>query len=85
MTLFPGDKAIELYYFGVGHTTGDIVVYFPEEKTDIEQHLKDIVSMQEKIESLVKDGKSLDETKAAFNENESRLVESVYTEINAMK
>ena len=24
---------MELWYFGVGHTTGDIVVYFPEEKT----------------------------------------------------
>lgn len=137
MNLYLGDKTIELYYFGVGHTTGDIVVYFPEEKTafigdqvffgrpqlihsykggnsyehikttkqllsldaekycsghseiktkaDIEQHLKELVAMQEKIENLVKDGKSLEETKAAFNEDESRLVESVYTELKAMK
>ncbi|MBM3334144.1 MBL fold metallo-hydrolase [Candidatus Sumerlaeota bacterium] len=28
-----GDKRVELWYFGVGHTTGDTVVYFPEEKT----------------------------------------------------
>ena len=27
-----GAKRIELYYFGVGHTTGDTVVYFPDEK-----------------------------------------------------
>ena len=26
-------KKVELWYFGVGHTDGDIVVYFPEEKT----------------------------------------------------
>jgi cyclase len=28
-----GAKRIELHYFGVGHTTGDTVVYFPDEKT----------------------------------------------------
>ena len=33
MEIHLGTKKIELWYFGVGHTTGDIVVYFPEEKT----------------------------------------------------
>ncbi len=33
MDIFLGSKKIELWYFGVGHTTGDTVVYFPEEKT----------------------------------------------------
>ncbi len=33
MNIYFGTKIIELWYFGVGHTTGDIVVYFPEEKT----------------------------------------------------
>lgn len=33
MDVFLGSKKVELWYFGVGHTTGDIVVYFPEEKT----------------------------------------------------
>jgi glyoxylase-like metal-dependent hydrolase (beta-lactamase superfamily II) len=33
MDIYLGSKKIELWYFGVGHTTGDIVVYFPEEKT----------------------------------------------------
>lgn len=33
MQLHMGEKTVELYYFGIGHTTGDIVVYFPEEKT----------------------------------------------------
>jgi glyoxylase-like metal-dependent hydrolase (beta-lactamase superfamily II) len=32
MDIFLGSKKIELWYFGVGHTTGDAVVYFPEEK-----------------------------------------------------
>ena len=33
MDIYIGSKKVELWYFGVGHTTGDIVVYFPEEKT----------------------------------------------------
>jgi glyoxylase-like metal-dependent hydrolase (beta-lactamase superfamily II) len=33
MDIYLGSKKIELWYFGVGHTTGDTVVYFPEEKT----------------------------------------------------
>ena len=32
-TVYLGTKKVELRYFGVGHTTGDAVVYFPEEKT----------------------------------------------------
>jgi glyoxylase-like metal-dependent hydrolase (beta-lactamase superfamily II) len=33
MNIHLGNKTVELWYFGVGHTTGDAVVYFPEEKT----------------------------------------------------
>ncbi len=33
MDIYLGSKKVELWYFGVGHTTGDIVIYFPEEKT----------------------------------------------------
>jgi len=33
MDVYLGSKKVELWYFGVGHTTGDTVVYFPEEKT----------------------------------------------------
>ena len=32
MTIYLGEKKVELWYFGVGHTTGDTVVYFPDEK-----------------------------------------------------
>ena len=33
MNIYLGSKRVELWYFGVGHTKGDTVVYFPEEKT----------------------------------------------------
>jgi glyoxylase-like metal-dependent hydrolase (beta-lactamase superfamily II) len=33
MNVYLGSKTVKVWYFGVGHTTGDIVVYFPEEKT----------------------------------------------------
>lgn len=33
MMLHLGSKSVELWHFGAGHTTGDAVVYFPEEKT----------------------------------------------------
>jgi cyclase len=32
MNIYLGSKKVELLYFGTGHTTGDIVVYIPEEK-----------------------------------------------------
>lgn len=32
MDLQVGAKRIQLHYFGIGHTTGDTVVYFPDEK-----------------------------------------------------
>jgi len=33
MDVYIGSRKVELWYFGVGHTTGDIVIYFPEDKT----------------------------------------------------
>ena len=33
MDVYLGSKKAELWYFGVGHTTGDIAIYFPQEKT----------------------------------------------------
>jgi len=32
MDIFFGMQKVELWYFGVGHTTGDAVVYFPDQK-----------------------------------------------------
>lgn len=136
LQLYLGHKIIELYYFGIGHTTGDIIVYFPEEKTafigdqvffgrpqlihsykggnsfehikttkkilsldadnfcsghaemksrdNMEQHIKELVAFQEKVSKLVNNGKTLDETKAVFEKNEERLVESIFNEIKAL-
>jgi len=42
MDLQVGAKRIRLYYFGIGHTTGDTVVYFPDEKVAIEKMLSTI-------------------------------------------
>jgi glyoxylase-like metal-dependent hydrolase (beta-lactamase superfamily II) len=125
MQIHLGSKTIELYYFGVGHTTGDIVVYFPEEKTafigdqvfferpqlihsykggNSFEHVKttqkmlatleadtfcsghsEIAAFQKKVKNLIKEGKTLEETQSSFEENEKRLVESVYNEIRAME
>ncbi len=138
MQLHMGNQTVELHYFGIGHTTGDLVVYFPEEKTafigdqvfferpqlihsykggnsfghvkttqkmlaeldaekfcsghseiktrqDIGKHLKEITALQEKVKSMVANGKSLAEVQSQFTENESQLVEAVYNEVQKMK
>lgn len=134
MYLHMGNQTVEMYYFGVGHTTGDIVVYFPEEKTafigdqvfkgrpqlihsykggnsfehvkttekmietidavkfctghadvmsreDIEQHLQEMKKFQQKVKKLVSEGKGLAEIQSEFKPEESRLVESVFGEL----
>jgi cyclase len=134
MDIYLGSAKVELWYFGVGHTTGDIVVYFPSEKTafigdqffegrpqlihsykggnsfehvktlrkmletldaikfcsghseivdrqTIKDHISQMQERQQKIKSLLEKNKSLDEIKSEFNENEARLVESIYNEI----
>ncbi len=134
MEIHLGTKKVELWYFGVGHTTGDTVLYFPEEKTafigdqvfmtrpqlihsykggnsfehvktltrmlekldaekfcsghsemtdrdGIRNHIRDIKKMQEKVKSLIGKGKSFEEIKSEFEQNEARLIESICTEI----
>lgn len=54
-------------------------------RADIETHLKEITAFQEKVKSLVSQGKTLEEVQAAFEENEARLAESVYNEVMAMR
>jgi glyoxylase-like metal-dependent hydrolase (beta-lactamase superfamily II) len=138
LDIYMGSKKVELWYFGVGHTTGDIVVYVPEEKTaflgdqlfltrpqlihshkggnsfdhvatltsmletldaekfssghseicsreDIRQHLVWMQELQKKVKFLVEQNKSLDEVKGNFEENEARLVTSVYNEVKENK
>ena len=134
MNIYLGSKKVELWYFGVGHTTGDIVIYFPEEKTaflgdqifltrpqlihshkggNSFEYVKTLARMletldaekfcsghsemtdrsgirklitqmkerQDKVRALLKKGKSPEEIKGEFGENEARLVETICNEI----
>ena len=136
MSLYLGSNNVELWHFGVGHTKGDTVVYFPEERiafvadqifvgrpqlihaykggnsfghvdnltrmletleaerfcsghaepvdrAEVEKHIAQMKTYQKKVGAMVKEGKTLEETKAAFQENEGRLVEVIYNEIRA--
>ena len=138
MDIYLGSKKVELWHFGTGHTTGDLVVYIPEEKTaflgdqifltrpqlihsykggnsfehvatltrmletldaekfssghseicsreDIHQHLIQIQELQKKVMMMVEQNKSLDEVTGNFEENEARLVTSVYNEVKEIK
>jgi len=134
MDVYLGSKKVELWYFGVGHTTGYIVIYFPEEKTvfvgdqifltrtqlihsykggNSFEHVKTLTKMlqtidaekfcsghsevtdregiknqigqmknrQEKVKDLIEEGKNIEEIKSEFEENEARLIETIYDEI----
>lgn len=134
MDIYLGTKKVELWYFGVGHTTGDLVVYFPEEKTAflgdqifltrpqlihsykggnsfehvktltkmlktldagkfcsghseianrevIRNHIDQMIKRQEKVKSLIKNGKGLEEIKSEFEEDEARLIGVIYNEV----
>ena len=134
MDIYLGSKKVEFLYFGVGHTTGDAVVYFTEEKTafigdlifsgrpqlihsykggnsfdyvetmtemletidaekfsnghgeiadrkQIQNHIAQMKEQQEKVKALIEKGKSLDETKGEFEENESGLIETIFNEL----
>ncbi|MDH5386073.1 MAG: MBL fold metallo-hydrolase [Candidatus Aminicenantes bacterium] len=134
MDIYLGSKKVELWYFGVGHTKGDTVVYFPEEKTAflgdqiflgrpqlihsykggnsfehvktltkmletldaekfcsghsdpvdrsaVKHHIEEMKQIQAKVKTLVEQGKSLEEVKKDFEENQARLVEAIFNEI----
>ncbi|MDF1576136.1 MAG: MBL fold metallo-hydrolase [Bacteroidales bacterium] len=134
LNIWMGEDKVELHYFGVGHTTGDIVVYHPEDKVaflgdqffsgrpqlihsnkngnsfqhvltltkmletldaevflsghsdpvgrgEIQQHIRQMADRQDKVRELISQDKSLEETLKEFDENETRLVTSIYQEI----
>ncbi len=134
LNIWLGKEKVELHYFGIGHTTGDIVVYHPEHKLafigdlyfsgrpqlihsnkngnsfeyiktltkmletldaetflsghsdpvgrdEIEEHIQAMVERQNKVKELLSQDKTLEETLEEFDENESRLVTSIYNEI----
>jgi glyoxylase-like metal-dependent hydrolase (beta-lactamase superfamily II) len=137
LDIYLGEKKIELWYFGVGHTKGDTVVYFPEEKTAflgdqifmgrpqlihsykggnsfehvktltkmlevldakifcsghsepidrnmVEHHLQEMIKIQEKVKSLAAQGKNIEDVKKEFEENHTRLVESIFEELKKL-
>lgn len=134
MDIYLGSKKVELWYFGVGHTTGDTVVYFPEEKTAflgdqifltrpqlihsykggnsfehvktltkmfetidaekfcsghsemadraaIKSHIAQMKKRQEKVQTLISDGRNSEEIKNEFTKEEGKLIETIYKEI----
>lgn len=147
LNFYSGKKVINFIHFGPAHTSGDVVVYFPEEKvaflgdllfigrdplvhrhkngnsfglvknlkgvleleadtfihghgdiasrSDVEGLIKSLEEKQEKIKSLIKDGKSLDEIKKIFNVEDRptqpgagrfiSLVETIYLELTEKK
>jgi sulfur transfer protein SufE len=47
----------------------------------IQKHIAEMKTRQEKVGSLIQKGKTLEEIKKEFSENESRLIESIFNEI----
>lgn len=134
MDLYLGADKVELWYFGVGHTTGDIVVYFPKEKVaflgdqifvgraqlihsykggnsfehvktltkmldaldaerfcsghseilgrdDVRKHIDRMRQRQKKVKNLLAQGKSKEQIKSEFPEDEGRLIDAILSEI----
>jgi glyoxylase-like metal-dependent hydrolase (beta-lactamase superfamily II) len=134
MNIYMSRRKIQLLYFGVAHTKGDTVVYFPAEKAafigdlvfmnrpqlihsykggralghvkvlermletidatrfysghsdevtreQMIEYIRKIKDMQAKVKSLIKQGKTIDEAKAQFPDDYTRLVESIYNEL----
>ena len=53
----------------------------PVGRDDIKKHIQLMVDRQKKVKKLIQEGNTQEETLAAFNENEARLVTSIYNEI----
>jgi cyclase len=135
MTIYPGGQNITLSYYGIGHTTGDTVLYFEDEntayiadmvmvgrpqlihsykggntikyvettakllrsvkadkfltghsgvitRTQIESQLETMKQRRAKVKSLMSQNKTLSQVQSEFEENESRLIETIYNELN---
>ena len=49
----------------------------------IKSHIKSMIDRQEKVRNLIKEGKQMEEVLASFDKKETRLVTSIFNEINA--
>jgi len=47
----------------------------------ITEHIEQMKTKQSKVRTLIEQGKSLDEIKSEFDENEDALIETIYNEI----
>jgi hypothetical protein len=50
----------------------------------VKNHIAQMKKRQEKVKSLIKQGKSLEQIKAEFEQAESRLIESIYHEVRKL-
>ena len=52
-------------------------------REEIKSHIKSMIDRQEKVRTLIKEGKQMEEVLASFDKKETRLVTSIFNEINA--
>jgi hypothetical protein len=53
----------------------------PIDRTAVKNHIEKMTALQNKIKSLVEEGKTLEDIQQEFPENHARLVISVFNEI----
>jgi len=51
------------------------------DRAAIRKHIEEMTAMQEKVRTLVAQGKTLADLKGQFKEGEARLIESIYQEV----
>jgi len=69
-------NTLDAEHFCSGHS--DVI-----DRQIIKNHIEEMKQKQTKIKALMDSNKNLEQIKTEFNENESRLVESIYNEIKS--
>ena len=57
----------------------------PIDRAAVQHHIQEMKTIQAKVNTLIEQGKSLEETKKEFEENHAGLVESIFNEIQKEK
>ncbi len=50
------------------------------DRDGIKNHIEKTKELQEKVKTLIKEGKNLEQIKGEFEENQGRLIESIFNE-----
>ena len=50
-------------------------------RATIKNHIAKIKTTQQRVKALIAQNKTLDQTKSAFDQSQSRLIETIYNEI----